>query len=152
MQPLYALGANEVIPEEFETSVEICARVLANHLVPEDVIDGFISKMRADGYRMFRSFSLGEAGIDGMLNDAQNVEIGTVKVEAAAFGAGKSPLELQLRNRYGVSLIAVRRGGETIPNPEAEMAIQPGDHVMLLGEPDKVREATKLFTYADTGN
>lgn len=152
MQPLYALGANEVIPEEFETSVEICARVLANHLVPENVIDSFISKMRADGYRMFRSYSLGEAGISGMLKEAPNVEISTVKVDSAAFGAGRSPLELQLRNKYGVSLIAIRRGEETLPNPEAEMVIQPGDQVMLLGEPGKVREATKLFTHTIPGS
>jgi len=29
IEPLYELGANEVIPEEFETSVEIFTRVLA---------------------------------------------------------------------------------------------------------------------------
>ncbi len=145
MQPLYALGANEVIPEEFETSVEICARVLANHFVPHDVINGFITKMRSDGYRMFRSFSLVDGGISGILDDAPNVEVSTVNVCPASFGAGKSPLELQLRNKYGVSLIAIRRGGETLPNPEAEMVIRPGDQVMLLGTPVKVREALKLF-------
>jgi CPA2 family monovalent cation:H+ antiporter-2 len=35
---LYRLGANQVIPEEFETSVEIFARVLQEYHVPRNVI------------------------------------------------------------------------------------------------------------------
>ncbi|HOI15462.1 MAG TPA: cation:proton antiporter, partial [Geobacteraceae bacterium] len=33
MEPLYKLGVNEVIPEEFETSIEILSRVLRNYLL-----------------------------------------------------------------------------------------------------------------------
>jgi len=39
---LLALGADEVIPEEFETSVEIFSRVLHNFLIPSDDINRFI--------------------------------------------------------------------------------------------------------------
>src|SRR6185369_10993060 len=39
VEPLYKLGVNEVIPEEFETSVEILSRVLRNYLVPRDEIE-----------------------------------------------------------------------------------------------------------------
>jgi len=35
MKPLYELGANEVIPEEFETSVEIFTRVWQSILYPK---------------------------------------------------------------------------------------------------------------------
>ena len=35
---LIGLGANAVIPEEFETSVEIFSRVLAEYHVPDHVI------------------------------------------------------------------------------------------------------------------
>jgi voltage-gated potassium channel Kch len=37
--PLSALGANEAIPEEFETSIEIFARVLRRYLVPREDIE-----------------------------------------------------------------------------------------------------------------
>ena len=36
MESLYALGANQVIPEEFETSIEIFSRVLAQILGPQE--------------------------------------------------------------------------------------------------------------------
>jgi len=57
MKPLYELGANEVIPEEFETSVEIFSRVLARYFIPRDEIETFAAKVRSDGYGMFRSLS-----------------------------------------------------------------------------------------------
>jgi CPA2 family monovalent cation:H+ antiporter-2 len=47
---LRGLGADEVIPEEFETSVEIFARVLEKYLVPKDEIDKYIDEIRAEDY------------------------------------------------------------------------------------------------------
>ena len=55
VEPLYHVGANEVIPEEFETSVEIFTRVLMEYLIPHDRIEQFIAEVRADGYKMFRT-------------------------------------------------------------------------------------------------
>ncbi|MDT8274033.1 MAG: cation:proton antiporter, partial [Desulfomonilia bacterium] len=39
VDPLYQLGADEVIPEEFETSIEIFSRTLAKYLIPHDDIE-----------------------------------------------------------------------------------------------------------------
>ena len=57
VEPLFKLGVNEVIPEEFETSVEILSRVLKRFLVPQDVIESCIADVRRDGYEMLRSVS-----------------------------------------------------------------------------------------------
>lgn len=57
MKPLHELGADEVIPEEFETSVEIFSRVLAKYLVPRDEIERVVAEVRSDGYEMFRNLS-----------------------------------------------------------------------------------------------
>jgi CPA2 family monovalent cation:H+ antiporter-2 len=54
IKPLYTLGADEVIPEEFETSVEIFTRVFMKYLVPNDEINKFISEVRSDSYEMLR--------------------------------------------------------------------------------------------------
>jgi CPA2 family monovalent cation:H+ antiporter-2 len=48
---LLQLGADEVIPEEFETSVEIFSRVLNKYQVPRNEIYNFIDMIREDGYR-----------------------------------------------------------------------------------------------------
>jgi CPA2 family monovalent cation:H+ antiporter-2 len=48
MESLYAMGVNQVIPEEFETSIEIFSRVLARYLVPRNEIEGLIAEVRSE--------------------------------------------------------------------------------------------------------
>jgi K+:H+ antiporter len=67
---LHDLGANEVIPEEYETSVEIFARVLSKYDVPMERIESFVDHIRLDGYEMFRSISK-QPYCDSDLNDKQ---------------------------------------------------------------------------------
>ena len=67
---LHDLGANEVIPEEHETSVEIFARVLSKYNVPRERIESFVDHIRLDGYEMFRSVSK-QPYCDSNLNDKQ---------------------------------------------------------------------------------
>ena len=45
-EDLEKLGANEVIPEEFETSVEIFSRVLNHYQLPRNVISEYINNIR----------------------------------------------------------------------------------------------------------
>ena len=52
---LLELGANEVIPEEFETSIEIFSRVLQRYGVARNVIDEQTEKIRGRAYMMLRS-------------------------------------------------------------------------------------------------
>jgi CPA2 family monovalent cation:H+ antiporter-2 len=54
MEENYRLGADEVIPEEFETSIEIFTRVLTKYLVPQQEIEAFIRLIRSDNYEMLR--------------------------------------------------------------------------------------------------
>jgi len=54
VERLYELGATEVIPEEFETSIEIFTRVLNHFSVPEEQIEEVKAEIRAESYRIFR--------------------------------------------------------------------------------------------------
>ncbi len=51
---LIALGANAVIPEEFETSVEIFSRVLREYHVPDHVVSQQEELIRSGTYRILR--------------------------------------------------------------------------------------------------
>jgi CPA2 family monovalent cation:H+ antiporter-2 len=55
---LFDLGASEVIPEEFETSVEIFSRVLKQYGVSNQSIEQEVEEVRKEGYAMLRSTSL----------------------------------------------------------------------------------------------
>jgi CPA2 family monovalent cation:H+ antiporter-2 len=52
---LKALGADEVIPEEFETALSIFDRVLDIYGVPEETVAGLLERMRLENYGFLRS-------------------------------------------------------------------------------------------------
>lgn len=53
MGPLYALGADEVIPEEYQTSLQIFEQVLSNFEKSSDDIQFISQRIRTDHYAMF---------------------------------------------------------------------------------------------------
>jgi monovalent cation:H+ antiporter-2, CPA2 family len=52
---LYELGATQVIPEEFETSIEIFVRVLERYGIAPDLIQREAEDVRKAGYELLRS-------------------------------------------------------------------------------------------------
>jgi CPA2 family monovalent cation:H+ antiporter-2 len=74
MESLYQMGADEIVPEEFETSIEIFSRVLEKYDLPEGNIHDFIHEIRSDGYEMFRTLSRDEL-ITSTLDESQDIEI-----------------------------------------------------------------------------
>lgn len=146
MQALYDLGANEVIPEEFETSVEIFSRVLAKYLIPRDEIDKLVIQLRSDGYEMFRNLSRKSSLFSSLDLHLPDVEVSSMRVEEGSPVVGKSLLELELRKKYGVTVLAVRRDSQTFPNPDVEIPFLADDVLYVMGIPEKLAESVKLFS------
>jgi len=150
MEPLFRAGADDVIPEEFETSVEILVRVLRRYLIPQVEIAEFVGDIRGGGYEMFRGMPLGpEADAGGIQFHFPESEVATVKVGAESYLVGKSLSEAALRSEYGVTLLAVRRGGETLPNPGAALVFEKEDQLIVFGNPHQVADAAALARGAD---
>jgi CPA2 family monovalent cation:H+ antiporter-2 len=145
VKPLYELGANEVIPEEFETSVEIFTRVLTKYLVPRNDIEKFIAEVRSDGYEMFRSPTISSPSLSDLSFHFPNIDICTLQVSDKSSIIGKSLAQIELRNKYGVTLLAIRRDSSILTNPGGDTQLSANDILILLGEPDKVAEVTGLF-------
>ena len=87
---LIRLGANEVIPEEFETSVEIFSRVLAKYFVPRDDIEKLIAEVRSDGYEMFRSLSRNAQASCTMESCLPDMDIVSFRIEEDASIIGQT--------------------------------------------------------------
>ncbi len=143
MKPLNDLGANEVIPEEYETSIEIFTRVLDRYQVPREKIESFVAQVRSDGYDMFRSLSK-EPYCNANIS-LLTEEISTLKVCQGSTAAGKSLSELELEE-YGVKPLAVHRDTDTISNPDKDFVLWTDDVVILLGPEEKVRTIAELFS------
>jgi len=145
MEPLYELGANEVIPEEFETSVEIFVRLLRRYLVPEDQIKQFIADVRSDGYEMLRTISpehflLGEMGLD-----MPDVGIVSLRVPPGSEVVGKTLKDLDLRHNLGVTVLAIRRGLDIMTSPDGDVKLLEGDILVLMGKHEKMEQFEDLF-------
>ncbi|MEN8225893.1 MAG: NAD-binding protein, partial [Bacteroidota bacterium] len=52
MKTLFDTGADEVIPEEFETSIEIFTKVLTKYSIPQEEIEKLVTEIRSDGYHI----------------------------------------------------------------------------------------------------
>lgn len=140
--PLHHLGADEVIPEEFETSVEIFTRVLRKYLVPRDEIDKLIADIRSERYEMFRTPS------EERLTDLRalpNVEVSSLRVEENSPLVGKTLSQVDFRRRYEVTVVAISRNSKTISNPHADTQILSNDLLIILGTPDKISKIAEIF-------
>ena len=54
IEDLRATGADQVVPEEFETSIEIFSLVLQHYRMPARVIAEKAERIRQEGYALFR--------------------------------------------------------------------------------------------------
>jgi CPA2 family monovalent cation:H+ antiporter-2 len=145
MKNLYRLGADQVIPEEFETSIEIFSRVLARYLIPRNEIEGLIAQVRADGYEMFRTLPKDPASLPDLRAYFSGLEVNTFRVMKGAPVEGKSLRQLDLRKKYGINLLAVQRDRQVLPNPDADTLILARDLLVVLARPADLTSHCGLF-------
>jgi CPA2 family monovalent cation:H+ antiporter-2 len=132
VESLQTLGANEVIPEDLESSVEIFTRVLTHYLVPRDRIDQLAADIRAGGYEKLRSPSVSAETLQACKVPIPDVQVSACPVAEGSPLAGKTLAEVDLRNRLGATLLAIRRGEETISNPKGSTRIEAQDTLLVL--------------------
>ena len=71
-------------------------------------------------------------------------EYGIIEVPAPKSWQEKSLLELNLRAKLGVNIIAVHREGKITVSPPADFKIQQGDIMVVLGETASLEAVQKL--------
>jgi CPA2 family monovalent cation:H+ antiporter-2 len=142
---IYEAGANEVVPEEFETSVEIFTRVLKKYLVPKDEIEKLVSEIRSDNYEVFRTAYKPVSSITDLRLNTSDIEISTLRVEGKSAIVGQSLSQLDLRKKYGVTMLALRRNEEMISNPGSDMRICPDDIIILMGKTEDIIRLSTLL-------
>ena len=145
IEPLMQLGAQEVVAEEYETSVEMFIRVLSTYLVPRGDIERFVREIRAEGYGMLRRPVLNTADACNLGGVCSSFGATVLRVVPGAFVEGKSLIEARLRKEHGLTVVAVQRDGRTMLNPDPEWIFEAGDRVHVFGEQDLISEKAALF-------
>lgn len=145
MEPLYGLGADEVIPEDYEASVEVLVRVLTRYLVPKNDIERFVGKFRAAHYDMLRELTYTPPNMTDFAMQIPDVEIASVRVCTDSPFAGKSLTECGLRTRHGVTVLALQKNSDVVANPSGKDRLEAGQVAILLGTPEQIGEVSNLL-------
>jgi len=144
VNPLYSLGANDVIPEEFETSIEIISRVLHRYFIPVDEIEKHISEVRKGGYEIFRNVQQKYTVFPELKQHLPDIEIETIRINTTSPLVEKTLAELELRKKYGVTVLAIQRGKETITIPSGDTRLLAQDIVILIGTRDRIASVSSV--------
>ncbi|MDD2197669.1 MAG: cation:proton antiporter [Bacteroidales bacterium] len=131
LEYLYEVGADDVIPIEFEAFLEMFSRALNHYLIPNIEIERLLAKIRANGYKAFRSN--GEKGKAVKLS-IPDFEINTMTIHKDSLAYNKSIKELDLRNKTGISILAIKRQDELHTNPSADFVLKGDDIIYTLGD------------------
>jgi len=145
VRELERAGANEVVPEEFETSLEIFSRVLRAYAVPANVIRREIAIARGPRYEMLRGLALPDLRHEALERLGVEAHVETVAVEPESEAVGGNATTLHLRTRTGATVLAVVRGGVALYEPDQAFAYRAGDVVVLVGTDEALEKAERVF-------
>lgn len=147
---LSKIGADVVIPEEFETSIQIFKKVLEQYHIPINVIMQQINLLRGESYRWLR-------------DEKESKEIFSHLDEIIAAGltetcyltedyivVGKSLKEIDLRAKTDATVLAIVRDSKSITNPSSSEILKKGDTVVLTGTHKAVDEAVRLLSESNS--
>ncbi|MCH8312652.1 MAG: cation:proton antiporter [Nitrospinae bacterium] len=126
-------GANQVIPEEFETSIEIFSRVLHEYHIANNIIEQQVELARLEGYSMFRGLSLDIASMKKFSAYLTASLTESFHVLEGSWCHKKSIQELQWNKDSDAKLIAVVRNDELQANPAPDFRFEEGDIIVIFG-------------------
>jgi CPA2 family monovalent cation:H+ antiporter-2 len=142
------LGADEVIPEEFETSIEIFNRVLKKYLVPYNEIMDFTASIRSSDYEMLTSVK-GRPHKPSLQHlHIPNREIVTLSVQQNNRDiVGKSIQTSGIGKNFRVTVLAIKRDTQYITEILPDTKIKQGDLLYIFGNPLNINRLNEALSY-----
>ena len=144
VEQLYKIGADQVLPEKFEIAVDLFNRILISKLYPQKEINRILNHIRSSNLGVYsEKDTVNQLTI---FDELPNTNITAIKVDANSQADKRSILDLQLRSKTGVTLLAIRRGQEVIEHPNPSTVFHANDMVYVLGNPEQINLSTELFS------
>ena len=115
-------GASEIIQPELEAAGTLIRHALARLQLPKSLALAYLERFRG----AMESAQVPPAGPETM-PEVREVAVGSDGV------ADQSLRESRIRERFGVTVVAVVKAGDVILNPPPDTTLRPGDRVRLFG-------------------
>lgn len=145
VKDLTELGANDVIPEEFETSIEVFARVLNHYLVPRQDIEKQISKIRESNYEILRKVNLQGKDYTSLHHSLPDLQFASFIIEENSILSGELLGKGTLRKDYQITVAGIRRNDENIINMTKDTELLPNDILYLFGSQENLLHVQEVF-------
>jgi len=143
IEQLYKLGADQVLPEKLEIAIDLLNRILVKRLVPQKEVNRILTHIRNINLGVFSEKDI--VNQPSILDEFSNITISAIKVEGNSHADGKSLIDIDLRKKTGVTLLAIKRGSDIIEHPVPKTVFQNNDIAYVLGNPEQVNLASELF-------
>jgi K+:H+ antiporter len=150
LEDLGRLGVFEAVQPELEAGLELARQALARFGVSAEEAHNFADGVRRELYAPISGKEQAQEGGDGafarLRQASQAIEVEWVRLpeiqvpgknETESGILGHTIGDLGVRSETGASILAVVRGDEVIPNPGADLALEAGDAVGVLGTPEQ---------------
>ncbi len=142
---LRRLGADAVVVEEFEASLELFKRALEGYAIPAGRIAHELDAVRSEHYGLLRGTADPDITLDTLQHLGIHEALELVEVEAASAAAGENARTLDLRRRTGAIQVAVVRNGAPIYRRDEAFRYLQGDTAVLVGDREALDAAAALF-------
>jgi monovalent cation:H+ antiporter-2, CPA2 family len=154
LEDLGRLGVYEAVQPELEAGLELARQALARFGVAAEEAQTFADGVRRELYAPIAGEEAAREGGDRLFARLRQASQ-AIEVEWVRLSEGQVPEQdeggrltkrgllghtigdLGVRSETGASILAVVRGDEVIPNPGADLALQAGDSVGVLGTPEQ---------------
>ena len=141
IEGLQQLGANEVVAQEFETSIEMVTIMLTRLHLPGNIIRAQSKLLRADGYQMLREQAPSGGISEKVVRALASGTTDSFLLSSEHCAVGQSIRSLDLRKNTGASIIALVRGEKSMTNPAASIELRDGDVIILVGSHPEIESA-----------
>ncbi len=142
---LSALGADEVVAEEFETSLEIAGRTLRRLGFSLPWVEAETDEIRRSRHDAFGGSARRRRCPRRCARRSARPASRSCRSERTGLRPAASLEELALRSRGGASVLAVVRAGEATVSPAGDFMLAGGDQLLLLGGEPAVERSLEIL-------
>ena len=143
LDEVYAAGANDVVSEEMEASVEIFSLLLRRHHVPRNIVANQVAVIRNEKYGPLIGEKVSRSSFESRASvlAATSVESALITPE----GGGQSLRESEIFEKTRLMILGILRDGNVITQPRPDFVLNEKDLVILVGNHGDLDVALRLL-------
>lgn len=131
VEKLKQLGANDVIPEEFETTMEILHRTLMYFQMPTTSIEQFFEEIRTKHYSIMTESTIDKISLLKSEQCIPQISTFSILIEKDFYCVGKSLSEIDFFSKVDIVLLAIRRNNQLLTQEITDISILQNDILIL---------------------